>query len=395
MAVTTTQQATQLGNFIRECRKGLKYTSREVARRSNVRTDIPSISNSYLISVENGKHIPRLDKVIALADILNVPITHLVDRCREDLGGRGGMHEEGDFQSLFAAGREHADMNEHGRALEFFRKAFDFTRNAHAGSVSPADVSELRLQIANCYKRLKINRVAKEELEALLRERGLEPRTRARVAFLLSEIYREEQSTFLGAILAREALAMARQVGDEVIEGKILSALGNLSAEEGRLDEALIFYRDAAAKLKRLGHEGAYRLARTRQGFIMVEQGEHFKAIELLRIELNECRPDDTHARGWLHLGLAKAYYRADNVKSARSHARNAKECAEKVDAPEVVFMAVYYLWRVAQREQTSDLATVYFERLKSYRSKIEVRYSEIEQFDKFRSQSAEKGVMQ
>src|SRR5689334_8054352 len=57
-----------LGSFIRECRKGLKYTSRQVARLSGERKDLPSISNSYLISVENGKHIPRLDKVIALAD---------------------------------------------------------------------------------------------------------------------------------------------------------------------------------------------------------------------------------------------------------------------------------------------------------------------------------------
>mgnify|MGYP000274080371 CR=1 FL=1 len=77
---------THLGSFIRECRKGLKYTSRQVARLSGERTDLPSISNSYLISVENGKHIPRLDKVIALADVLNVPVTELVDRCREDLG---------------------------------------------------------------------------------------------------------------------------------------------------------------------------------------------------------------------------------------------------------------------------------------------------------------------
>ena len=91
---------THLGTFIRECRNGLKYTSRQMARLSNGRSDIPSISNSYLISIENGKHIPRLDKIITLADLLKVPITHLVDRCRIDLGGQVDAPIDTDLEQL-------------------------------------------------------------------------------------------------------------------------------------------------------------------------------------------------------------------------------------------------------------------------------------------------------
>ena len=129
--------------FIRECRQGLKYTSRQVARLSSDRTDIPSISNSYLISVENGKHIPRLDKIIALADLLNVPVTHLVDRCREDIGEP--VETEGaEFAELLASARERAEMNEHGKALEMFRKAQIRARELN-GSVPRAQLTELRI----------------------------------------------------------------------------------------------------------------------------------------------------------------------------------------------------------------------------------------------------------
>jgi transcriptional regulator with XRE-family HTH domain len=382
MSETTHLSNSNLGNFIRECRKGLKYTSRQVARLSGERKDLPSISNSYLISVENGKHIPRLDKVIALADVLNVPVTQLVERCREDLGSGHQPPELQDFHSLFEAGRERAEMSDHTAALQAFRQAYQVVA-ASNGAIAPGQVSELKLQIANCYRRLKINRVAKEELENLLRDRALDPRLRARTAFALSEIYREEQSVFLGSILAREALEMARTAGDEVLEGKLLSTLGSLAADEGKLDDALNFYREAACKLKKLGHERAARLARTRQGILLVEKREYFKAIDLLRTELNECRERDPYVLGWLHIGLAKAYYGAENYKSARIHARSGKECAEKLDAPDMSFTAVFFLWQVARMEEADNLAGTYFERLKHDRAKLDVSLEEVKLFDR------------
>src|SRR4029078_4795916 len=101
----------------------------------------------------------------------------------------------------------------------------------------------------------------------------------------------------------------------------------------------------------KLGHERAARLARTRQGILLVEKREHYKAIDLLRTELNECRERDPYVLGWLHIGLAKAYYGAENSKSPRIHARSARECAEKLDAPDMSFTSLFYQWQVARME--------------------------------------------
>ena len=207
-------EKTRLGSFIRECRNGLKYTSREMSRLSSGRTDIPSISNSYLISVENGKHIPRLDKIICLSELLNVPVTHLVDRCREDLGKAVPPPSGAQFAELFQAGRERKEMSDHTKALELFRSAYEVARSDDS-RVPYKDVIAVRLQIANCYRRLKISRVAKEEIESILTEKKLDDHTRAKAAFVLAEIYREEENVFLGLTVAREALKLAELVKDE------------------------------------------------------------------------------------------------------------------------------------------------------------------------------------
>jgi transcriptional regulator with XRE-family HTH domain len=384
--------ASHLGSFIRECRKGLKYTSRQVAKLSSGRLDIPSISNSYLISVENGKHIPRLDKVITLADVLHVPVGELVQRCREDLQSDGPPAAIADFNALFEAGREHAEMNEHGNALALFRQAYQVV-SEHRNGTRPDQVSELRLQIANCYRRLKMNRVAKEELENLLRLPDLEVRFRARAAFLLAELYREEGGNFLGTVVAREALKLAIVAQDEVLEGKLLSTIGTLAAEEGHLDEALICYRDASAKLRKLGHERAALLARTRQGLVLVEKREYFKAIELMRADLAGCQEHDPYVRGWLHIGLSKAFFGAENYKSAKVHARSAKDCAERLENAHLLFLGYFQLWLVARVEKTEDLVHLYGERLRHYRGKIDVNVQEFELFDRLQKRAAEKAV--
>ena len=387
-------EKTHLGSFIRECRNGLKYTSREVSRLSHARPDIPSISNSYLISVENGKHIPRLDKVIALADLLNVPITHLVDRCREDLGRRIQAPDQALFEELFSAGRERAEMNDHAKALDLLRQAYD-AAGGNSGQivVEAGQFHELRLQIANCYRSLKINRAARDEVESLLRDRALSPGTRARAAFVLAELYRDEGNAFLGLTVAKEALRLAREVGDSALEAKLLSTLGNLAADEGSLDEALGLYRDAAIKMKALGHDRSALLARTRQGLLLVEKREFFKAIDLLRTELVDCQQNDPFVRGWLHIGLAKAYFGAENIKSCRGHSRSARDCAEKLENPTLLFLSVYYLWQVARREHAADAVAMYLERLKYYRNKMDVGINEVEVFDRLTSDRSPNSV--
>jgi hypothetical protein len=97
--------------------------------------------------------------------------------------------------------------------------------------------------------------------------------------------------------------------------------------------------------------------------------------------------------RGGLHIGLAKAYYGAENYKSARTHARSAKECAEKLDAPDLMFLSLYYLWQVARAERAEDLVSVYLERLQQYRNKLDVNLQEVQQFDRLQRRAAEKAV--
>jgi transcriptional regulator with XRE-family HTH domain len=387
-------ETTRLGTFIRECRTSLKYTSRQVAKLSSNLRDLPSISNSYLISVENGKHIPRLDKVIALAEVLNVPVGHLVERCREDLGAHPRPAEAEDFAALFESAREQAEASDYTSALGLFRRAYQAMRMAPAGTVDPAQATELRLQTANCYRRLKLNSVAKTELESLLGLSTLDSRSRARATFLLAELHREEGNPFLARILAQEGLSGAREVADEELEGKVLSTLGNIATDEKRYQEALAHFREAAARLKGLGNERAATIARTRQGLALVEMRDYYRAIDLLRTELGQSHDRDPYVRGGLHIALAKAYFGAENYKSARIHARSARECAERLDAPDLMFMAVYYLWSVSRVERDGDQQH-WLDRLKATREKLAISFQEVESFDRLVRRPAEKGALQ
>ena len=52
-------------------------------------------------------------------------------------------------------------------------------------------------------------------------------------------------------------------------------------------------FRDSAQKLTKLGHERAALISRTSQGLVLIEKREFFRAVELLRSALNECRDGD------------------------------------------------------------------------------------------------------
>ena len=193
------------------------------------------------------------------------------------------------------------------------------------------------------------------------------------------------------------ALRLASEAGDELLEGKLLSTLGKFAMEAGEHDEALGLYREAAAKMKKLGRERQALIARIYQGLLLVEKREYFKAIDLLRTELTETRQHDPYIRGHLHIGLAKVYFGAENYRSARTHARSSRDCAEKLEDPSLLFLSLYYLWQVARRERTDDVAKMHFERLKYYRGKLDIDYDEIQKFDRFvsadRAQRVERGA--
>lgn len=71
MAVTTT-----LGDKIRELRRNKRYSLKEVA-------DITGIDYTYLSKVENDRHIPSIDTVARLADILGGSLSELLDLSKQ------------------------------------------------------------------------------------------------------------------------------------------------------------------------------------------------------------------------------------------------------------------------------------------------------------------------
>lgn len=71
MAVTTT-----LGGKIRELRREKRYSLKEVA-------DITGIDYTYLSKVENDRHIPSINSVARLADVLGGSLSEFLDLSKQ------------------------------------------------------------------------------------------------------------------------------------------------------------------------------------------------------------------------------------------------------------------------------------------------------------------------
>ncbi len=68
-----------IGAKIKEWRLKRGWTTAELARRAGV-------SYHYLVKIEGGKHIPRIDTARKLADALGVPLDWLYPSQREGEG---------------------------------------------------------------------------------------------------------------------------------------------------------------------------------------------------------------------------------------------------------------------------------------------------------------------
>ena len=60
-----------------------------------------------------------------------------------------------------------------------------------------------------------------------------------------------------------------------------------------------------------------------------------------------------------------------------------AKELAEAGELTELVFVSLFYLWRIAAREKQTKVEIVYRERLRYFRTKIDSRCGEVEEFER------------
>jgi len=380
-------EQSHLGRFIRECRTSLKYTSRKVAALSGERPDLPGISGSYLLAVEKGNHIPRLDKVITLAEVFNVPVHHFVDQCRLDMGVAADAPAGASFAELSEAAAEYKAGGDLHRALAAYKQAFQLlltNGNGNATTERQALIVKTRLEVATCYRLLHNPRVAREELQAVLRERPLAGDIKRRALLNLAEAHREAGDLTPAAACAEKALSLAREAQDAVFEGKVLFALANIEVEEGQIDAATRRYREALALFRKAGDERLAAAASLHLAIAAIEGHDYDAAIDALKrlVTVFTALGDQRHLI-YVHFGLAKAHFLGGNLHGAKPYARTAKDMAEKAGIHDVAFGALYYLWQIARREKLGRIEVVYRERLRYFLGKLDAKSPEAAEFER------------
>jgi tetratricopeptide (TPR) repeat protein len=381
-------EGSALGQFIKECRQSLGYTSRRVEEITRTRPGLTAISHSNLLAMEKGVNVPTFDKIVTLAQVFNIPTRHFEDRLQRDMLGTVAVVPDATWDDRMAAADRALQEGQHAQALECFIQAHTVAVEELDGAdpdEQPAwrrRLAETRLQVANCRKRLGLLRVAKEELEDLLASKDLDDVMAGRAGLLVAEIYRELGNRRLALLHGRAALE-AVQVDDAPgLRARVLNTLANVLDDQSDHAGAVRHYEEAMAIFERLGDRRAQGLVARNLGTSYFRCQRYDDAIRCLEEGLQVAR--DSMDRRGLAYGLAnaaRAYHINGQYDLAKERAREGKELAQAEGYIDALFVSIFYLWKVARREGQKPLARVYRDRLGILHRKLETRCEESEEW--------------
>lgn len=380
MSRTRAGQAVHLGRFIRQCRASHGYTSRELAALTRERREQGALSDRYIIDLEHGRHTPGLDKAITLAEVLDVPLSRLVDEFRRDLGSATAEAEPGAGpDELLEAAGECKASGEYRRAAGLYQAALRLQERDPAGGERACQV---RLELARCYRLAKLHTLARDELAAVLRQRSLPAALRRQVHFNLAELHRESGDLELARTFAGRALELARAAGDRSLEANAVAALGSVRAESGDCARALQDYRTAEKLFVELGNRAHAAIVRLHAAMITIELRKYDRAADALRRSIKEFTAlPDRHSLAHAEVALAKALFLGGDRAGAKTHATRARALAEKLELPQLLFVALYYLWRVATAGGRRVVAQVLHDRLRWLLPRVDAPVDEVDAF--------------
>lgn len=373
--------ANHLGQFIRECRTTLGYTSRQIEAMTRDRDGLSRISHSNLLAIEHGKHVPTFDKVITLSQLFNVPTQYFEDQLRNDMiRVRAAAGPDESAETLAQRGRAALAAGEDAQALELYLQSLAVAMSQPASAERDLLVAEAKLSAAQCRARAGLLRLAKDELEDLLGTANLDPDVARRACLYLSQIHRRRANHRLALLFAEQALATCPENSD--LQARVLNAIANALHESGDSPGALAQYQRAHDIFEALGDLRSAAQVSRNMGPAYFRLNDYDKAISCLRSGLAVAdTTGDRRGHAFALANLVRALFLRDQVEEAKVLARSAKEAAQELGAPEVMFVSMYYLWRIALREKQVGLAAVYQERLASLYKKLETHCEEAEKW--------------
>ncbi len=380
----TTGQGSRLGSYLRRLREGYGYTLRKVEERADSLGE--SIDNSQLSRFEKGKAIPSFDKLRALARIFNIPVQTFSDVL--DLEEYEPFKpSEGDYNELISAGAGLISRGEFGRAYVYYERALEVATDRAAGAERDEAIADSRWRMATTLKRLGKLSMAEHELREILKAcKRLAPRTRMRTLLQLSYLYRELGDLLLSSILAKEALALSRQLQDSATEAGVLNTMANIAHAEDDFNCAAEKYRQCLKLLKAIGGSREMEaIVSVNLGGCMVQAGHVDEGMAMLHTALNEARRNGYRRAAALALTrLGEAYRQRGDTKLALTSFSESDVFAARGNNcyHDILFLNAYRRWEIARSEENGTREKIAFGRLRHLRSMLQRRFPEVDAFD-------------
>ncbi len=376
----------RLGAYLRRLREGYGYTLRKVEERALAIGE--SIDNSQLSRFEKGKAVPSFDKLRALAKIFNVSVQNFSDIV--DLEEFARFKPSGQvFEDLLREGTGLFAKGEHGRAFVTYERALEIAERGDGDAGSAERLAEARRRMAAALKALGKLSLTEAELRNILRDRrSLERPTQLKVLLELGYVYRQLGDFYLASVMARECLDLAVLEGDLRTQAAVLNNLGSIHHDEGDYARALSHFKRSLELLDELGGHAKLRVvALTNLGGCLVSARQFDEGTARLREAYAIARDRGYRRVAALAMNrLAEAYHGSGDLDSARRYLAESDALATGREETyhDILFMNAYIRWKMARQESNATAETIAFGRLRHFRSLIERKFPEVQEFDDY-----------
>ncbi len=374
----------RLGRYLRSLREGYGYTLRKVEEQAVALGE--AIDNSQLSRFEKGKAVPSFEKLRALARVFNVPIQNFSDVL--DLEQYQELKPTStNYAELIASGADLFSQGEPGRAFVTYERAVEVAQEVTDDGKSAEMVAEARWRMACALKALGKLFMTEKELREILKQRQqLTPRTRVRTLLQLCYLYREFGDLYLATVLAKECLELAREIEDRRTLAGVLNTLGNISHDEGQINEAAEFYREALDVVDGLeGHHEMKAMVMTNLGGCLVSADQTEAGVSMLHAAHAGARKGGFRRVASLALTrLAEAQIRLGNHAEARERLSESDALSSKAEGCfyDILFLNAFHRWQMVRGERNTA-ERIAFGRLRHLRSTLQRRFPEVDEFDR------------
>jgi tetratricopeptide (TPR) repeat protein len=380
----------RLGDYLRQLREGYGYTLRKVEERAQALGE--SIDNSQLSRFEKGKAVPSFDKIRALAKIFNVTVQNFSDVLDLEEFARFTPTEE-DYDTLMRSGKALFDSGEHGKAFVTYERALEIVRGGdgraeHAEQAEQAEkIAAARRAMAYSLKRLGKLSLTEAELRSIFRDRKhLSRRTHLRCLLELSHVHRQLGDLYIASLLCKESLELAVEDGDLETQASVLNHMGSIHYEEGDFEPAVEYYQRALELFENLGFQKLRLTALTNLGAGLVLLHRFDEGVAKLREAHTAARRQGYRRITALSMNrLGEAYMLRGDYDSAKQHLAESDALASRPEETynDILFCNAYLRW-MAREEDNRTGETIAFGQLRRLRSRIERKFSEVLEFDRY-----------